>query len=114
MTHTTEQLEKMLADATPGPWVIEYKHGNMQLYAGGDVTMCDETYYPWVPPSHDWPIIAAAPTITADLIAARKRIAELEGIIAFIDAKAPRADMSCAEPGITLSEAARRELAGTT
>ena len=41
-------------------------------------------------------------------IAARERIAELEAVLAYIDAHAPLADATCNEPGITLSEAARR------
>jgi len=79
MTHTTEQLEQMLANATPGPWQVSIDHGDeVMTGAGGESLMCDMTYYPWVPPRDDWPLIAASPTITAELIAARKRIAELE------------------------------------
>lgn len=37
-------------------------------------------------------------------------IAELKAIIAYIDDVAPRADKTCDEPGITLSEAVRRAL----
>lgn len=36
---------------------------------------------------------------------------ELRDIVKLIDARTPRADSTCDEPGITLSEAARRELA---
>ena len=36
---------------------------------------------------------------------------ELRDIVALIDKRCPRADYTCNEPGITLSEAARRELA---
>jgi hypothetical protein len=43
----------------------------------------------------------------------RARIAEMEAIITYIDEHAPRADDTCAEPGITLSEAARRAIADT-
>ena len=79
MSITTEQLEAMLAAATPGPWRVSSDHGDeVMTGAGGESLMCDMTYYPWVPPSDDWPLIAAAPTITAELIAARKRIASLE------------------------------------
>lgn len=35
---------------------------------------------------------------------------ELQAIIQLIDARAPRADATCVDPGITLSEAARRTL----
>ena len=41
---------------------------------------------------------------------AMARITELESIIAYIDGHAPRADGTCDEPGITLSEAARRAM----
>jgi hypothetical protein len=46
--------------------------------------------------------------LLAELSAARERIAELEAVLAYIDAHAPLADATCNEPGITLSEAARR------
>lgn len=39
-----------------------------------------------------------------------QRIAELEAILARIDQIAPRADDSCLDPGVTLSEAVRRAL----
>lgn len=49
---------------TPGPWAVEYKHGTTRLVAGGEVTMCDETYYPWAPENDaDWHLIAAAPEL---------------------------------------------------
>ena len=35
---------------------------------------------------------------------------ELAAVLAYIDAHTPRADSTCNEPGITLSEAARREM----
>ena len=38
------------------------------------------------------------------------RIAELEAVLSYIDAHAPLADATCDEPGITLSEAARRAI----
>ena len=42
--------------------------------------------------------------------ALRERVAQLEAVIAYIDAHAPLADTTCNEPGITLSEAARRAM----
>jgi len=49
---------------TPGPWTVEYKHGTTRLVADGEVTMCDETYYPWTPVNDaDWHLIAAAPDL---------------------------------------------------
>ena len=49
---------------TPGPWYVEYKHGTTRLIADRIVTMCDETYYPWVPDNDaDWHLIAAAPDL---------------------------------------------------
>ena len=51
-----------------------------------------------------------ADDLNTELIAARQRIAELEAVLAYIDAHAPLADATCNEPGITLSEAARRAI----
>lgn len=39
------------------------------------------------------------------------RVVDLEAILAYIDAHAPLADATCNQPGITLSEAARRAVA---
>ena len=94
MTYTTEQLEQMLAAATPGPWGLEtvatscgvcHKIGPWphQWRHGSDMSAC---IYDDYPPSKSGTanmlanatLIAAAPTVTAELIAARKRIAELE------------------------------------
>lgn len=51
-----------------------------------------------------------ADDLNTELIAARQRIAELEAVLAYIDAHAPLADATCNEPGITLSETARRAI----
>lgn len=49
---------------TSGPWTVEYKYGTTRLVADGEVTMCDETYYPWTPENNaDWHLIAAAPDL---------------------------------------------------
>ena len=40
----------------------------------------------------------------------REKVAKLEAVLAYIDAHAPLADATCNEPGITLSEAARRAM----
>lgn len=48
--------------------------------------------------------------IITDLHNALTKVKELEGVLAYIDAHAPLADESCLEPGITLSEAARRSI----
>ena len=45
-----------------------------------------------------------------EIAALCQRIAELEAVLAYIDAHAPLADATCNEPGITLSEAARRAI----
>lgn len=61
-------------------------------------------------------LAASVITLTADNAALRKRVEELEGeskrlglIIARMDGCAPVADNTCAEPGITLSEAVMRQ-----
>lgn len=46
----------------------------------------------------------------AALLAAERERDELRAIIALIDRKVPVADDTCDEPGITISEAARRQL----
>ena len=49
---------------TQGPWVVKYSNGTIQLQTPYEVTMCDETYYPWVPYNYaDWHLIAAAPDL---------------------------------------------------
>ena len=58
----------------------------------------------------NWARWDAAAALLAELSAARERIAELEAVLAYIDAHAPLADATCNEPGITLSEAARRAI----
>ena len=45
------------------------------------------------------------------LTALLAEVERLRAILAYIDIHAPLADATCAEPGITLSEAARRALA---
>lgn len=49
---------------TPGPWVVKFSHGDTAIYMDGECTMCDMTYYPWVPENiNDWHLIAAAPDL---------------------------------------------------
>ena len=55
--------------------------------------------------------IARVPDLEAAYISAVEEIAELKAIIARIDEVTPRADSTCDDPGITLSEAVRRERA---
>ena len=112
MTHTTEQLEQMLAGATPGPWnghnmvhadhggpmtpdeIGEYVSNSVKVGSpdrflfvsgkhddGGYADICHTGNGPRGP--HNTALIAAAPTIAAELIAARKRIAELEAGLTF-------------------------------
>jgi len=44
------------------------------------------------------------------IIAADIELRRLRAIVDLIDRRSPQADKTCVEPGITLSEAARREL----
>lgn len=53
----------------------------------------------------------AIANLTAENAALRAQLADLQRIIEYIDKKFPRADKTCDEPGITLSEAVRRTLA---
>ena len=50
-------------------------------------------------------------TLTAENAKLREQLAEAMSIIEYIDKHAPLADDTCDEPGITLSEAARRAIA---
>lgn len=51
---------------TPGPWIYSIDGGDRQIEAGGDVFMCNTTYYPWCPGNEsDWHLIAAAPDLLA-------------------------------------------------
>ena len=49
--------------------------------------------------------------LTAENAKLREQLAEAMSIIEYIDKHAPLADDTCDEPGITLSEAARRAIA---
>ena len=85
MTHTTEKLEAMLAAATPGPWIcyadIPSADPNWHIVTTANKlrVLANVHIEPGnsVDPANA-ALIAAAPTITAELIAARKRIASLE------------------------------------
>ena len=54
--------------------------------------------------------VAAFPHMFEALRREREKVAQLEAVMAYIDAHAPLADATCNEPGITLSEAARRAM----
>lgn len=94
MIYTTEQIEAMLAAATQGPWGLEtvttscgvcHKIGPWphQWRGGSEMSACIyDDYPPTISGTANMlanaAIIAAAPTITAELIASRKRIESLE------------------------------------
>ena len=54
-------------------------------------------------------LIALAPSLAATATDQQAEIGRLTAIIAVMDASSPRADHTCAEPGITLSQAVERE-----
>lgn len=69
---STEAVEKLLDEVTPGHWRVEYKHGTTCLMMGDSCQMCNETYYPWVPANErDWHFIAAARDLVPALLAER-------------------------------------------
>jgi hypothetical protein len=109
---TSEQLQhwRALAEAaTPGPWEGEsvWSDDSDSYYvAVADGRGLLDTYISIS--DADAAFIAAARTAVPALLAEVER---LQAVIAYIDARAPLADATCAEPGITLSEAARRALA---
>jgi hypothetical protein len=60
---------------TPGPWSVEYKHGQTRLIMGDDCVMCDETYYPWVPENErDWHLFAASRQLVPDMAEEIRRL----------------------------------------
>ena len=79
MTYTTEQLEKMLAAATPGPWVTQEKECDEFWFADGYLTSGPAIL--WIADQADAALIAAAPTITAELIAARRKLEWVQGLV---------------------------------
>ena len=82
MAITTEQLEAMLAAATPGPWAMgpdeEGEPAQCITADGFDIATAWGGYNR---ADADTRLIAAAPEVTAELIAAHKRIAELDGAL---------------------------------
>jgi len=58
--------------------------------------------------------VKAFPHLFEALRRERERVVQLEAVLAYIDAHAPLADATCDEPGIALSEAARRATAEVT
>ena len=93
MTYTTKQLEQMLAAATPGPWGVR-KWAKKMTIDGNIHQVTDSQGFPSAfVPAWDKPtlecvdgtgeaiananLIAAAPTITAELIRLRAEVATL-------------------------------------
>ena len=98
MTHTTEHLEQMLADATPGDLVFvhlgtrrDHANGNDFCYIRTADQCGDDTAIATVHNGDNGMdamianavLFTSAPSIAAELIAARKRIAELEAGLTF-------------------------------
>ena len=86
MTYTTEQLEKMLADATPGPWRVRINKRDSKdecdLSICGDIFVLADLNGPQYEHQHpNAALIAAAPTITAELIAARRKLEAVQGLV---------------------------------
>lgn len=97
MTHTTEQLEAMLAAATPGPWQVSgVRHK-------GDLKIGNQTRLIMVGPDCDYvagvffdmqtgrghtdaKLLAAAPEVTAELIAARRKLDAVQGLVETVEA----------------------------
>jgi diadenosine tetraphosphatase ApaH/serine/threonine PP2A family protein phosphatase len=118
-----KRAEAVLEGVMPGPWTWETESGEWpdhSLIAGnGDcVLWWDFDLGFRFNHENDARFIAAARDLIPDLLTAHKaalaRVQGLEGIIAMMDAVTPRADKTCDEPGITLSEACRRQIADLT
>ena len=91
-------------------------HGGMRyvMLHGQMRPLAEYQGYTYIPLAESQPVEAQATMVEirndyerriAELEA---ELAELQSIIVYIDDHAPRADETCEEPGITLSEAARR------
>ena len=82
MSMTTEQVEKLLSDATPGPWAV---HGdypwNLTVNSDPHTRICFLSHSNGLNDDRDFAkasLIAAAPELASEVIALRKRVAELE------------------------------------
>ena len=111
---TIEQLEAMLANATPGPWtghnMVHADHGGPMTpeeigeYVSNSVKIGDPDRFMFISGKHDdggyadvchtgngprgmynTALIALAPTLAAQRIADAKRIAELEALVTALD-----------------------------
>ena len=85
MTHTTEQLEQMLAAATPGPWTVDAKDPSDVVVWASESELIGNIGHRVQPitvifdmDEANARLIAAAPTITAELIAARRKLEAAE------------------------------------
>lgn len=71
-------LEKLLAEVTPGEWVFGTYRGCDVIRMGGQVTMSNETYYPWNPDNlKDWELFAMSKDLARKVIAAEKLVEAL-------------------------------------
>lgn len=120
------ELIKPLTGHTPGQWrsgdVRFGGRSQLVLHSQGNGYIC-EVRTPVRDNEHDYgaleanvSLIAAAPSLRdtvaalADLADAQaQENAKLKAIIAKMDAHSPRADKTCDDPGITLSEAVMRQ-----
>ena len=104
MTHTTEKLEAMLAAATPGPWWTDAKYSGVEMGCAIIAARTDSGPLPGNPTRGmvAWSsailntesrrceanarLIALAPTITAELIAARRKLDAVQGLVETVEA----------------------------
>jgi hypothetical protein len=93
MSITTEQLEAMLAAATPGPWIcyadIPSADPNWHIVTTANKLRVLANVH--IEPGNSVDpakaaIIAAAPTITAELIAARRKLDAVQGLVETVEA----------------------------
>ena len=83
------ELERLLAEATPGPWVVKREEGCVSDYVlcmygapntsgRRELLMSDEQYYPTAPSEEaDWELIVAIVNVAPELIAAVKELERL-------------------------------------
>lgn len=64
--------ETKSATYTKGPWELTWRDGGRHIDSSdGQLSMCDERYYPWCPAKDsDWKLISASPDLVEALKAA--------------------------------------------
>ncbi len=74
MSDIVERAKKLLDGTTPGPWHWTCGNGDDLLTPSGQAILWNDADEPILGSSHDCALIAAAPTIIAELVAEIERL----------------------------------------